>query len=169
MLLLGACAALCISCGDAAGTAPDPNGPPTSMILTGAWLGTLTRATGLTTIGVGWVDKPGGSFGITNLTFSGPVTLTHEADRLAGTLDATLAGTATAPTISLAIAVLPGDDSSTLKTCAIQASATKVTTFTDTSIVANVSVSFSGCEPLLKGRSSATETDTLTLGKLYTR
>lgn len=168
-LLIAACAGLFINCGAASPTGPDPTTLPTGIILTGAWLGSLTRAIGLDPIAVGWVTKPGGSFSITNLTFVGPVTLTHATDRLAGSLNVTLVGTAASPSLSLALNVDAGDAASTLKSCAVRASVVQVTTVTDTLIVAKVSASFSGCDALLNGGSSVTETDTLTLEKRYTR
>lgn len=168
-LLLVACANVFVGCGDAGTTAPDPNGPPTAIILTGAWAGSLARASGLNPIDVSWVNKPGASFNVKNLTFSGPVTLSQDKDTLSGILGVTLAGTAATPTLSLTLEVDPGDAASTLKSCSILASAAQATTITNTSIVAKVSISFAACQVLVNGQSTATETDILTLEKLYVR
>jgi len=163
---LGLCACLCIGCG-AGATVPDAGDIPSAIILTGAWSGTVARAPGLNPIAVSWVDKPGASFSATNLTFSGPVTLAHLNDTLSGTLGLTLGGTSTSPTLSLNLEVDPGDAASTLKSCSVTASAVRAATITNTSLVATVSISFAGCPSLVNGRSSATETDLLTLQKLY--
>lgn len=157
-------------------TAPDTSNLPTSMILTGAWSGSLARPSGgkLQPIDVSWVTKPSDSFSKTNLTFSGPVTLSHVAatsssvpNKLSGLLSATLSGTAALPLISLTLNVEPGAATSTLKNCTVQASGTKATVVTATSIVLTVTISFGTCPELLNGQSNAVETDELTLAKLY--
>jgi hypothetical protein len=167
-LLLAACAGVFVGCGGAA-TAPDVTDQPTNIILTGAWAGTLVRAQGLTPIGVSWIGKPSSSFAITDLTFSGPVTLSRDADRLAGALSVALRGTSASPTLSLALAVDPGDAASTLPSCAIVASAPRSTSVTSTSLVATVSMTFSGCPSLVNGLASASETAVLRLDRLYVR
>ncbi|MBI3494148.1 MAG: hypothetical protein HY047_20570 [Acidobacteria bacterium] len=167
MLLLGVCSGVFAGCGGAGTTSPDPDGPPTAIILTGAWSGSLSRPKGLNPIDVSWVDKPSGSFAGKNVTFSGPVMLSQDTNALSGTLSAALSGTAASPALSLSLNVDPGAALSTLKSCSVLASAAQATIITNTSIVATVTISFTACQALVNGQSTATETDLLTLSKLY--